>query len=178
MITQLKFVGIPTTDQDRAIALETRRHRPIPNSQQLEPGAYELRILGLVSGMHANWIVRKLPCGIYNCAGHVWASRRTSVYDSETKYDDILHDDGYRKLLLGAPVRLGDVAVYRLIDSADRIIHVGVVAELRTVGSVQVPWLLSKWSDMSGEWLHHFEDVSFDHQFSRDTYDIEFWSDI
>ena len=104
---------------------------------------------------------RKPACGVYNCAGHVWASRRTTILE-DFAWNMVLADDGYRQLDQGEPPAPGDLVIYR--DREHGFLHVGMIAELRqgiTAESPPIPWVLSKWDSTSGEVLHHFADVPF-----------------
>lgn len=171
MFDAVELGGTP----DAGIVLQTRYGRDIPNSQAVGPDAQALRILAAIAQKHSGWISRKDPCGTYNCAGLVWASRRTAIYDDGSCYADIIADDGYT-MIATDQLTVGDLALYRLVQTR-RAIHVGMVVELKTIGNSRIPWVLSKWNDFSGESLHHVEDVSFVEQFERTEYDIEFWTD-
>src|SRR5579884_3544505 len=69
--------------------------------------------------------IRKEACGVYNCAGLVWANRRTAIYES-AEYELILREDGYRKIVGEEKVQLGDIVVCRLSNDT-KIVHVGVI---------------------------------------------------
>lgn len=142
------------------IPVSTRRNRPIRNSQAIEtvdPRGREK--YGRLLAAHPRWEPRKDACGVYNCSGHVWACRRTAIYD-QPEIDKILQDDGYRNLHDDEQAVLGDLILYYVGES---LYHVGVVYALRAIvasGATQpIPWILSKWDDMSGEVLHHWQDV-------------------
>lgn len=62
----------------------------------------------------------------------------------------ILADDGYRKLLAGEEPVPGDLVIY---PSEGIIEHVGVVLEIRKLGAVVVPYVMSKWGP-GPEYLH------------------------
>lgn len=161
---------------DAGIELATKSGRHIPNSQAVEPDPHALRTARRIEARHAWWVKRREPCGTYNCAGHVWAARRTAIYET-ADYLMILSEDGYRKVAVSSQCQVGDVVTYRLIAPPQTILHIGVVAELRPFAGSLIPWLLSKWNDSSGEYFHHFEDVSLKDQFQRNEYEIEFWTD-
>jgi hypothetical protein len=130
--------------------------------------------------MHPAWELRNQACGIYNCFGHVWAARRTAIYD-QPAVETVLRDDGYRKLSSSESTLHGDVALY--FDTAHiSLLHVGLVCELRTMVTPQgaplgnpVPWVLSKLNDVSGEVLHRSKDVPF--PYGNDDVLLEFWTD-
>jgi hypothetical protein len=94
-----------------SIALETRRRRSIPNSQAPDTDPRSRAKFARLMKTHGNWRERKAPCGIYNCFGHIWASRRTSIYE-EDAVEMILEDDDYRWLSDQGQVREGDLALY------------------------------------------------------------------
>lgn len=177
MFEEIRIGGTPVS----GIALQTRRRSDIPNSIAPDPSDYDLRVLGRIRERHRDWIERKAPCGVYNCAGHVWASRRTEIFESDW-YDRILAEDGYRQLPDSGPsVRVGDLAVYRL-RQPKKILHVGTVVEIKTfiaAGTPHnlpvVPIVLSKWNASAGEYLHRMHDVPLE-QFEGD-YNIEVWTD-
>ena len=156
------------------IPLATRLGTPVRNSRSPSPSERARSIFSLLLRKHPQWVLRKEPCGYYNCFGLVWASRRTSIYEQDD-LDRILLEDGYRGLEDPRRCRLGDLALY--LDEAGGFLHVGVVAEIRQVvgGGVSrsgAPWILSKWNDSTGEVLHHYNDVPF-----ALSYTVRFWTD-
>ena len=173
MFEETRLLG-PTV---RSIVLQTHLSNEITNEIALEPDERRRKVYELLRGQHPQWKDRKPPCGVYNCVGHVWASRRTAVYeDLERQVLRILCDDGYRPLdWPREPMVIGDVVTYW--DSAKGhkgFTHVGIVFELRCVtdsGQV-IPWILSKWDDSSGEVLHHYKDCPFPKQI-----EAEFWTE-
>jgi len=74
----------------------------------------------------------------------------------------ILAEDGYRITRDPMP---DDLVVY--IEKDQGILHIGRVVELKS-GLVEksrcIPWIVSKWSDMSGEVCHYVHDHPF-HEF-------------
>lgn len=163
---------------ERDIPLYTRMRRPVRNSQSTEPDDLARRKFARLLERHGRWEFRKPPCGTYNCFGHVWASRRTAVYD-QADIEVILDDDGYRRFVAADVPQCGDLALY--YDPSERwIYHVGVISELRHLFSptgatlgFPVPWVLSKWDDASGEVLHQLEDVPW----SENEFKVTFWTD-
>ncbi len=123
----------------------------------------------------------------YNCAGHVWASRRTVILAGEA--DAVIHmilaDDGYRLLPLEEGAIQGDLVLYWNVTTGGRRtwLHVGVMSELREnqraaddvpgIVDGRIPWVLSKWNHCTGEWLHRYNDVPY----KTDGLLIEFWTD-
>jgi hypothetical protein len=148
---------------ESSIALSTRKGAPIENLVELAPGEREIGIFRRYTEKHgANWEPRRAATGVYNCAGLVWASRRTSILDPG-EWDKIISDDGYKWLPEGQLPVAGDIAVYVDQDN-DEIYHVARVAFLRPgiVGGKKIPWAISKWNSTSGESIHSVYDVPFD----------------
>ena len=163
----------------RSIVLQTHRGRPIENEIALEPDERLIKKYNDLSKEHRFWWERKPPSGVYNCVGHVWASRRTAVYapDIETKILRIFEDDGYRVVdWPGESLAPGDLATYWESARGHKgFWHVGIVSEIRqglVGGSQPAPWILSKWDDASGEVLHYYKDCPFSPEI-----EAEFWTD-
>jgi hypothetical protein len=158
---------------EEGIALQTRTGRDIRNSLGLQLTEQHIRRYdGLLSKYGRNWEQRRSPSGSYNCAGHVWASRRTCIYE-ESDWRMILLEDGYR--LTRNPVA-DDLVVY--VERDQGILHVARVLEVRTGltdESPRIPWAVSKWSDVSGEACHSV----YDHPYRDFGFfvTIEFWTD-
>ena len=158
----------------RSIALQTHRGSDIKNLIELPPGEQEHaknRRLRLKYGQQ--WVVRKPAVGVYNCVGHVWASRRTTVtHDLESTVMMIFKDDGYR-IIDGykEALMVGDLVTYwESVGRHENFYHVGIISELKPiVGSNvgngrlpgNIPWVISKWDSTSEEVLHHYKQVPF-----------------
>lgn len=173
----------------RRIALQTRDGWEIaneirPESTEMAHKKFEL----LVNRAGVRWEVRKPPTAGYNCAGHVFACRRTGIYGGgedgvpgfEELVAEILERDGYRRFThhRGDPAHAGDVVLYWDSDKARRLLlHVGMVCEVRKmiadIATLGDPYVLSKWDDSSGECLHHFRHVPFE----DGDFTVEFWTD-
>jgi hypothetical protein len=154
----------------RSIKVETHKSTDVPNEIACEPSQADKSRFNQLLARNQDWKVRKLPCGVYNCAGHVWASRRTAIYD-RSSYDMILKDDGYRMLDDSEyPPAIGDLAVYRCMGMP---FHVGVVAEIREEFNVARPYVLSKPNDGMGEVIHPHLPMTHLPQ----PCDIEYWTD-
>jgi hypothetical protein len=165
MFELARLVGTPPDK----IILQTRERNYVANSQSCEPDAtIRARYDGL-RRKHFAWLNRKPACGVYNCFGLVWASRRTAIYE-ENDISQILSDDGYRQLVTDSQLRPGDVVLYRYPGNT---LHAAMVIELKPLGSSTVPWVLSKWGPVFGEDLHAFLDVPKN---LKDCM-IEFWTD-
>jgi len=151
----------------RQLPLTTREGRDILNEIIPEPDALERwKLDNFVRLYGARWEPRKPHLGVYNCAGHVWASRRTAILE-ESAVRLILADDGYRVLGEGESVVQGDLVLYwgQPSGGVETFLHVGMVCEIRPgPGSVRIPWVLSKFGSTTGEWFHHFDNVPYEKQ--------------
>lgn len=159
--------------EKRSIRLQTRRGRDIANEVGSQITALHRERFRLLAEPFAGvWRIRKEPTAGYNCAGHVWASRRTSIYELKPAWSVIQVDDGYRLTRHPQP---DDLVFY--VEEDDELLHVARVVELRegvTKQAEKIPWAVSKWSDWTGEVLHSV----YDHPF-RPTFavDIQYWTD-
>lgn len=99
-----------------------------------------------------NWRNRRSACGRYNCYGHVFASRRTTIYDDKFIYR-ILEEDGFTEIGLTEMAKAGDIVLYRLRNGI--ILHAGQVVDATPDKVV----ILSKWDDSMGEDFHLATDV-------------------
>lgn len=172
MLEMARLIGTPRGK----IILQTRAGRNLENSQSCEPDARIRDRYNLFRRNHFSWVNRKPACGVYNCFGLVWASRRTSIYD-ESEFSKILTDDGYRQLALDEQPQPGDIVLY-LYQTGDTLrdtLHVAIVLELGKVGTSVVPRVLSKWSDVFGEDIHVLTDVP-KNEYYRNCL-IEVWTD-
>jgi hypothetical protein len=146
MLEMARLVGTPR----QGIILQTRAGHDVANSQSCEPDAtIRARYEGL-RRKHFAWLGRKPACGLYNCFGLVWASRRTAIYE-ESDISKILTDDGYRQLMADSELRPGDVVLYRYPGNT---LHAAMVVELKSLDTSTIPWVLSKWGPVFGEDLH------------------------
>jgi hypothetical protein len=77
--------------------LTTRAGNDIPNEVIPEPDPMEYaKQVRFLKKYGKNWQFRRAPGGGYNCAGHVWGSRKTSI----------LEEGAARQILLGVqPLR-------------------------------------------------------------------------
>jgi hypothetical protein len=172
MFELIEMAGTP----EISIALETRLRRPVANSQPAAPDQRALQKFQRLCNAHDRWVRRKEPCGIYNCFGHVWASRRTAIYWDE-EVAEILIDDGYVEIPEGEAT-FGDIALY-FEPVSKMLLHAGIVNHIEALaGTTQaigkgVPWILSKLDPSSGEVLHHFRDPPY----KADEYAVVFITD-
>ncbi len=155
----------------RELALQTRKTRQIANEVQCDPSPADVRAFNRLVQKHG-WAVRKPPCGGYNCAGHVWAARRTAIL-SDADWDKIKEDDGYREFFDERECAIGDLVVYR--DSQRRgYVHVAEIVELRPLAGSDfwVIWVISKLGACKGEVLHNCYNFP-----DRNHCEVTFWTD-
>ncbi len=157
--------------KQNGILLDTRKGSPIANTQGGKVAA------GRISAFREmcrtkNWTLRRNPEGLYNCAGLVWASRRTGISELED-WQKILREDGYRQIM---QPKVDDFVLY--CDAKDKsYLHVGRVVNMLegiTPTSQRIPLVLSKWGHDLGECYHFAESHGFSHDF---TIKIEFWTE-
>jgi len=170
---EAKLLG-PT---ERSIVVQTRKGTDLKNAIQPAPGFQQRQFYrALLQRYGTRWEERKPATGLYNCAGHVWASRRTALLDP-TEWRMILDEDDYRRIRENETPSPGDLVLY--IDKADdEILHVGRVLELRpgvAPEAIRIPWVLSKWDAKSGEVMHFAHDVPYGTQ--GIAFEIEYWTD-
>lgn len=160
-----------------SIILQTRRGRKIENEIAVDPvPEHALSKFNRIAAKHPNWKHRKPPTGIYNCFGHIWASRRTAVYeDFDAAVLKVREDDGYRTVdwKRESPV-VGDIATYWDSLNPYRLCnHVGLVVCVLARTSLPPRILvLSKWDDTAGEVLHEPDDHLLDANVQ-----LEYWTD-
>ena len=71
MFEELRLLG----STEKSIVVQTRKGTPIDNLVEIEPGEAEGRRYRLLLEKYGrHWEERKPATGVYNCAGHVWAS--------------------------------------------------------------------------------------------------------
>jgi hypothetical protein len=169
MKDQLALIALSGTPP-RSIVVQTKAGNDIENSQALPPSADNLRVIARMEERFAGqWQRRTVATGTYNCAGHVWASRRTSIYE-KPEWTKVLSDDGYRQIS-DEEIFIGDLALYAL---EGRFLHVALIVQIQYVGNSRVPRLLSKFSDFSGEYLHRLREIDLA---AFPNYEISFWTD-
>lgn len=162
-------------EPDKSIILQTRRGRNVANAIDPAPRYDQIQKYQRLLGRHPFWVERLGPTGGYNCVGHVWASRRTGIYD-EPQLRVIFDDDGYRKVdHPNEPIHPGDMATYWEPGPPKSFIHMGLIVELRQVQGLRmsIPWVLSKLDATSGEVLHGLTDI----EFPGLGFEVTFWTD-
>lgn len=175
MFGAVELFGTP----ESSIVVQTRQGESIANAQAPEPSERCFKIFDLLVHRHPGWLVRRRPTGLYNCAGHVWACRRTAIYE-QSAWEQIFREDGYRVRTGLEQPTVGDLVVYR-DNVTQALLHVGEIVELRRVAAGQgpderaaVPWVLSKFGPTSGEVLHHYRQAPYE-QFDVAT---SFWTEV
>jgi hypothetical protein len=173
MFEEIRLLG-PT---ERSIIVQTREGTSIENLVELAPAETEQRRYSLLlERFGAHWRERTPATGFYNCAGHVWASRRTAILKPEC-WQIILKEDGYRSLPAAETPVTGDLVLYADAKGGEYI-HVGMVMDTREgilPGSPTIPWVLSKWNSTSGEVMHYVGDVPYGKQGIPTK--TEYWTD-
>lgn len=167
MFEVVTFAG----SRQRSIGLDTRAGNHVENEQSLPPDHQTVALYNRVLEKHPAWVARKACCGTYNCFGHVWASRRTCVFESDEVWR-ILREDDYRQIVVSEADR-GDVVVYLHSDGLT-IWHAGILEfrEIYGSGGRAVPWVLSKVDASKGEVLHPIDDVHASFE-----YETQIWTD-
>ncbi len=124
-----------------------------------------------------SWIQRKPATGVYNCAGMVWASRRTTLPDP-SDWRKILQEDKYRPVGGDELAHVGDIVVY-IRKGHTEVLHVAIVFRIdkldeRDPHSGVCIRALSKWDNQSGEDSHALDDVVLN---GGEEYVREIWTD-
>lgn len=163
--------------REERIVVETRKRTPLTNFIVPEPEFQHLQWYELLCKKYGTrWLPRKPATGGYNCAGHVWASRRAALPE-ESEWRIILNDDGYRPLADDEVVCPDDLVLY-VEEPVNEILHVARIVGIREgqpAGSLRIPWAVSKWNATSGEVMHSVYDVPYTEQGFR--FRREFWTD-
>ena len=163
-----ELIGMP---QD-GISLVTSKGNHIGNTQGAKVATGRVSAFRDMCRHRNNWKFRRDSYGLYNCAGLVWASRRTGISQNE-EWLKILADDGYRQI--SHPV-LDDLVLYR--DSIDHsFLHVGRIVGIEagvSESSPKIPIVLSKWGHDLGECVHFAHDHGIDNSYNVI---LEFWTD-
>jgi hypothetical protein len=160
-------------ESPQSISLATRLGKPISNSQGGEVAVG--RILAFRDMcQRRRWEYRADPEGLYNCAGHVWACRRTGI-SRNADWLQILKDDGYRRIREIASLHPDDLVLYRDVDD-NNYLHVARIVRLEhgvTSSSPPIPIVLSKWGHDLGECYHK----AYDYGMIEYNVEVEFWTD-
>jgi hypothetical protein len=179
MFEDQRFLGIQ--EGSEKLIVQTRAGNNLENFIAPAPGYPQVGRYERLRQKNPGWENRKPATGIYNCAGLVWASRRTSLPNPDD-WRRILRDDGYRETT-GIDLSVGDVAVYVKADSTgisrrhDReILHVARICFFREGGMAgKIPWALSKWDSQCGEDIHPVRGCPA--LCGGEMFELEFWTD-
>jgi hypothetical protein len=153
-----RYTGQPP----RSISVQTAMGTPLKNHISPEPSHGDCLAFEQLCKNNSGWIVRKKSTGRYNCAGLVWANRRTCLSEPN-EWELILHSpngDGYRRLRENEPPEIGDVACYRKNDKNQEILHVARVCSKERlftpsgIGGDVIVRALSKLDHRFGEVTH------------------------
>ena len=173
MFEEVRLFG-PT---ERSIVVQTRKGTDVHNVIEPAPGFQQLQFYrALLDRYGSNWEQRKPATGVYNCAGHVWASRRTALLEP-VEWRLILDEDDYRRVEKDERKAPGDLVLY-VDEASDEILHVARILQLRpgvAPDAEQIPWVLSKWDSKSGEVMHSAYDVPYQNQGIPCR--MEYWTD-
>ena len=158
----------------QSIPLATRRGNSISNVQGGKVAHGRIQAFRDMC-QKCRWEIRCDPEGVYNCAGLVWAARRTGI--SQTlDWMQVLKDDGYRRLSNVDKLLPDDLVLYRDVDD-NTYLHVARVVRLEPgVSSISppIPIVLSKWGHDLGECFHQ----AYEHGMNAEyKIEIEFWTD-
>ncbi len=118
-----EILPVAPEDEPDSIVLQTRKGTRIRNKQSPEPSSFYKRIMDQFE--HKYPMIRKVVnkrSGFYNCHGLVFASRRSSIEESEQIWQ-ILDEDGYVEVQIGDSLP-GDIIVYLKDGSID---HTAIV---------------------------------------------------
>ncbi|HUY90227.1 MAG TPA: hypothetical protein VMV10_15930 [Pirellulales bacterium] len=175
MLVELGLLGSPK----RGIIVQTRRGTSLANFLAPPPDHQaKLTYASFRARFGMRWRMRTDASGVYNCAGLVWASRRTCLTE-ESEWRAILKEDEYRRITSEREVAVGDVVVY-VRRGSNEIIHVAKVCEKISMagagleGARPVLKALSKWDNRYGEDVHAIEDVFLN---GGEAFDVEYWTD-
>ena len=131
-------------ETEKGIDLATSLGTPIKNLVELDlpPSFVAIRYQDFLKSYGQQWVPRKPVTGRYNCAGHVWASRRTTILEV-AEYHKIIREDGYRRISQDEWVMPDDIAVYEDGDQPCEIMHVARVYKLEPglTPKTPIPWL-------------------------------------
>lgn len=152
-------------DTRQRLALATKAGNPIPNEIGASLTSNDFNKWNQTYAKYSfslNWRQRKLPDGSYNCAGHVWGSRRTCIHDQEAILQ-IFGEDKF-KTITENQADIGDIAVYWQAPSRD-FLHAGRIVKIEKGGNiVSTIHVLSKLNDWGGEIIHRLPDLPYRQQ--------------
>lgn len=141
--------------QGDSIVVQTRKGADVENMRVHSIPRYELHMADVYRERHHLAEERSGPTGMYNCHGLTFASRRTQI-SKPVEVWKILREDDYAEVDR-ADVLPGDVVIY--FRKSD-LQHSGIVVELRQVGSLPTPRIVSKWGN-GQETIHSLYDCPY-----------------
>ena len=163
-----ELIGSPQNE----IPLVTSKNNRIGNTQGAKVAAGRVLAFRDMCANRPPWRFRRDSFGLYNCAGLVWASRRTGISLNED-WVRILTDDGYRPI---SDPSLDDLVLYR--DSDDgTFLHVARIVGFEkgiSDKSPKIPIVLSKWGHDLGECVHFAYDLALPNSYNVS---IEYWTE-
>jgi len=168
-----RFAGTP----GRSIDVQTHKGTGLENYVAPEPTVQSANLYAAKRKQHPGWAQRKPAAGVYNCAGMVWASRRTTLPEP-SDWRRVLQEDNYRQVRRGELPHVGDLVVY-VRKGYTEILHVAVVFSVDRFighdpsGGVAIR-VLSKWDNQSGEDSHALDDLVLN---GGEEYVSEIWTD-
>lgn len=160
---QARFLGTPRGSA--GIIVQTHKGTSLENYVASEASVQCRKRFEVLCSTHGkNWERRKDACGRYNCAGMIWACRRTALPNPE-EWKLILDEDDYRPLRENELCVIGDIVVYFDAGSSE-ILHIARICQLKQLHDANgnklgtpIPLALSKWDASSGECIHAIPDV-------------------
>ena len=142
------------SQNDKAsILLSTKKRRWIRNVRMQERLPEAMRVAERIWHAKCPGITTRSLSATYNCFGMVFASRRTWIMGPE-ELDQILNDDGYRRVNHRGEIMTGDIIVYRHRPN-DEITHVGVIVDIDfqpDIADLKLT-VMSQWG-RDGEYIH------------------------
>ena len=149
----------------KKLTIETKTGIPIPNEQAEDIVSGDKRfycdkLWTKYLDACPSWKRRRPSTPLYNCAGLVFAHRRTGIYDSEW-YERLLDEEGYREIPRDKSLP-GDIVAYR--NDKKEILHFALVYASSPgiqFGEVHQVLAISKWDSRTGEFLHKVDESPF-----------------
>ncbi len=160
----------------RRIVVQTHKGTDLENYIAPEATVQSANLYAAKRRRHPGWVQRKPAAGVYNCAGMVWASRRTTLPEP-SDWRKVLREDNYRPVKGERPC-VGDIVVY-IREGHTEILHVAVVFSVDRLDASDphsrvAIRALSKWDNQSGEDSHALDDLVLN---GGEEYVWEIWTD-
>jgi len=148
------IVGLGSPDEGK-IVIQTRKGNDIQNNQLFAITRWDCQMARELKRKYPLATFRTSLCGIYNCHGLTFASRRARIYRS-SEIVRILEEDDYQEIQT-KDLKPGDVVVYYKKGDAQ---HSGIVLRVDHIGSISIPIVLSKWGS-GQEAIHSLYDCPY-----------------